>query len=100
MATEGPQQSLRLNIAISSGSGTGTLTNQWTVARWIRVCPVSETDTFDLTIKDADGKIMLTRTTQLGTLSEKLEMSMGIMSTFAIANALSDGTYTIKFDMH
>lgn len=100
MATEGPQKSLRLNIVVSSGSGTGTLTNEWTSSRWIRVKPIAETDTFDLTIKDADGQIMVSRTSQLGTLSEKLEMSLGIMQTVSIANAAQDGTYVVKFDTH
>ena len=100
MAGEGPQQSLRLNIAVSSGAGTGTLTNQWSVARWIRIKPVNETDTFTLTIKDADGVIMGLWTGQLGTFSSQLNMSLGIMSSIAIASASVDGTYVCKFDLH
>jgi len=100
MATEGPQKSLRLSITVSSGSGTGTLTNEWTSARWIRIKPVNETDTFDVTISDADGIPMMIRTNQLGTFSEKLEMSLGIMKTIAITNASVDGTYQVRFDTH
>lgn len=100
MAQEGPQKSLRLAIAVSSGSGSGTLTNEWSSARWVRVIPVNETDTYDMTIKDADGNIMVKRTTQLGTFSEKLEMSLGIMKTVSIANATADGTYVAKFDLN
>lgn len=100
MSNEGPQQSLRLSIVVSSGAGTGTLTNQWSVARYIRIKPASETDTFNVVIKDADGMIMANRTAQLGTLSEKFEMSLGIMSTIAISSASADGTYTVKFDLN
>lgn len=100
MSTEGPQQSLKLSITVTSGAGTGTLTNAWVVARWIRIKPVNESDTFTVTVKDADGMIMFSRTSQLGTLSEKMEMSMGIMSTIAITAASADGTYTVKFDLH
>jgi len=100
MATEGPQKSLRLSVTVSSGSGTGTLTNEWTSARWIRIKPVNETDTFDVTIADADGIPMMVRTSQLGTFSEKLEMSLGIMKTITIANASVDGTYQVRFDTH
>lgn len=100
MATEGPQQSISGKITVSSGSGTLTLSNQWTVARWIRVKPVNETDTFTLTISDADGVIMGKWSGQQGTFSSKLEMSLGIMSTIAISSASADGTYTVKLDMH
>lgn len=100
MANEGSQESIRGSIVVSSGSGQLTITNKWLNARWIRVKPVSESDTFDLTISDADGMIMASRTTNLGTLSERLEMSLGIMRTIAIANASQDGTYTVKFDIH
>lgn len=94
------EQSLRLAITISSGTGTGTVTNVWDIVRWFRVSPVSENDTYDLTIKDAAGRIMLKRTTYLGTFSEKIEMSLGIIRTIQIDNATQDGTYTALFDMH
>lgn len=96
----GREQSLDLNITISSGSGTGTLTPVWALARWVRVTPVNETDTYDLTIKDGKGRIMLKRTTYLGTFSEKLEMSLGIMKSIVIANAAVDGTYAVNLDAH
>lgn len=98
--TPGREQSVPLTIAVSSGAGSGTLTKMWTLVRWLRVIPVSETDTFDLTVKDADGFIMLSRTSQLGTYSERLEMSLGIMQTIEIANALQDGSYKCRLDLH
>lgn len=95
----GREQSLVLLITISSGSGTGTITPAWDQVRWLRIHPVAETDTYDITIKDKAGFIMLTRTTQLGTFSELVDMSLGIMGSIAIANALQNGTYTCHFDM-
>lgn len=100
MANEGSQQSIKGSVTVSSGSGTLTLTPVWLVARWVRVKPIAETDTYDLTIKDADGIIMVYRQGQLGTLSERLEMSMGIMRTVQVANATQDGTYQVCFDPH
>lgn len=96
----GREQVVPLNIAVSSGTGTGTLTKMWTLVRWIRVCPISETDTYDFTIKDAEGLIMVKRTSQLGTFSEKLDMSLGIMQTFLIENASADGTFKCRLDLH
>lgn len=96
----GREAARTLNITVTSGTGTGTLTNQWDVARWIRVVPPNESTTFDVTIKDSDGDIMLKRTSQLGTDSENLEMSMGIMKTILIENSTADGTFKVKFDLH
>lgn len=89
-----------LQIAVSSGTGSGAISAQWDIARWIRVIPIAESDTFDVTFKDGDGHIMGKYTGQQGTFSSKLEMSMGIMKTVLIENALQDGTYTVKFDLH
>lgn len=100
MATEGSQQSIKGTVTVSSGGGALTITNTWLNARWIRIKPIAETDSFDVTVADADGMIMFTRTGQIGTLSERLEMSLGIMRTVTIANATQDGTYTVKFDTH
>lgn len=94
------EQSLPLNITVSSGSGTGTITNKWEICRWIRIKPIAETDTYNVVISDADGVIMLSRTSQLGTLSERVEMSLGIMRTITITGATQDGTYVCKFDLH
>lgn len=94
------EQSLTLAIAVSSGSGTGTLTPVWDICRWFRVVPIAETDTYDLTIKDGAGRIMVTRTSQLGTFSERLEISLGIMKSVLIQNATQDGNYTVVFDLH
>ena len=100
MANEGSQQSIRGTITVSSGSGSLTLTNTWLNARWIRIKPVAETDTYNVSVSDADGMLMFSRTGQLGTLSEMLEMSLGIMRTVSITSAAQDGTYTVKFDIH
>lgn len=100
MANEGSQQSIKGTITVSSGSGSLTLTPIWLSARWVRVAPVSETDTYDLTILDGDGLIMVKRTSQLGTFSERLEMSLGIMKTVQIASATQDGSYSVRFDPH
>lgn len=100
MATPGKQAVLRLNITVSSLTGTGTVTNEWNIARWVRVIPVAETDTFDVTFKDADGHIMVKRTSNTGTMSEQLDLSLGIVRTVLIENATQDGTYVVKFDMN
>lgn len=96
----GKEQSRLLNITVSSGSGNGTITNQWDVCRWIRIIPVAESDTYNATVKDAAGDIILSRTGQLGTLSENLEISLGIAKTVEISSAAQDGTYKVKFDLH
>lgn len=100
MADTGREQVKRLPITVSSNTGTGTVTNQWDIARWIRIKPVAETDSFDVTFKDADGDIMVKRTGQVGTLSENLSLSLGILRTVLIENATQDGTYVCKFDLH
>lgn len=89
-----------LNITVSSGTGTGSVASQWDIARWIRVKPVAETDTFDVTFKDGDGDIMGKYTGQVGTFSANLEMSLGILKTVLIENASQDGTYKFKADLH
>lgn len=96
----GREQSLRLNITVSSGSGTGNVTNTWDIVRWLRVIPVAEGDTYTVTVKDRDGLIMLKRISQEGTLSEMVEMSLGIMGSIVIESASQDGTYIVKFDMN
>lgn len=100
MANEGSQQVIKGTVTISSGGGALTLTNIWLNARWIRIKPVAESDTYDITGADADGIIMFTRTTQLGTFSERMEMSLGVLKTITIANASQDGTYQVRFDTH
>ncbi len=100
MANEGPQQSVKLNIVVSSGAGTGTVSPLWVNSRWLRIKPINETDTYTITAKDADAIIMFVRTGQIGTFAEKLEMSLGILSTIAISGATTDGTYVCKFDIN
>jgi hypothetical protein len=96
----GREQVARLAITVSSGSGTGNCTAAWDLIRWLRIKPIAETDSFDLTIADREGILMLKRTAQVGTFAEKVEMSLGIMGSIAIANATQDGTYQVRFDMH
>lgn len=100
MSDTGREQSKRLSITVSSGTGTGTAAKDWTIAHWVRVIPVAESDTYDVTIKDSDGHIMVKRTGQLGTMSENLRLSLGIVGSVLIENAAQDGTYTVKFDCH
>lgn len=96
----GREQSLKLAITVTSGAGTGTVINAWDVCYWLRVHPVSESDTFTLQIKDAGGYLMLSRTSQVGSFSERIEMSLGIMRTIEISSASADGQYLCHFDMH
>lgn len=97
----GREQSLTLLITVSSGSGTGTITNVWDTCKRFRVCPPSETNTYNVNIKDADGfLIWQTVATQTGTLAMHADLSLGIAKTVNITGASADGTYTVKLDMH
>lgn len=100
MSVLGKEASRVLAITVSSGTGTGTNTKDWARAHWVRVIPVAETDTYDVTIRDADDDIMVKRTGQLGTMSEMLDLSLGILGSVLIENASQDGAFTVKFDMH
>lgn len=100
MTMPGKEQVKKLAITVSSGTGTGNLTPEWSVARWIRVIPVAETDTYTVTFKDGDGDIIAKRTAQEGTLSEMLELSLGILKSVVIESASQDGTYFLKLDCH
>lgn len=99
MAT-GKEQSRLLNITVSGGTGTGTVAAEWALARWVRVIPTTESDTYDVTFKDADGDIICSRTGMTGTMSEQLNLSMGVLRTAVIANSSSSGTYKLKLDLH
>jgi hypothetical protein len=97
----GKEQVKRLNIVVSSGTGTGTVTNQWDIARRVRIAPPSESTTYDVTIKDASGYIIFENPDTLtGTLSMLNEMSLGIVSSVTITNASGDGTFVVLFDLH
>lgn len=100
MSNVGREQSRLLNITISSNTGTGSPTSLWAISRWVRVIPVAETDSYDVTFKDGDGDIMAKRTGQVGTMSEMLDLSLGILRTVLIENATQDGTYKVKLDLH
>ena len=99
MSETGSEQVKKLVIAVSSGSGTGTVTETWLLARWIRVHPIAETDSFHVIFKDGEGFIMLDRD-NVGTFSERLEMSLGILKTIEITGATQDGVYICHFDCH
>lgn len=99
----GREQSLRLAVVITSGTGTGTFTTAWDLIRRIRVCPPTETHTYDFFLKDADGLLIFDSTkagTMTGTFSAPLGISLGILKTILIQNASVDGTYQIRLDMH
>src|SRR5213595_1383560 len=96
----GSQEVKRLVIAVTSGTGTGTVTPTWLVTRWIRIHPVSESDTFVLTFKDGEGTIILVRTGLTGTFSENLQISLGILKTIVVTSASQDGNYVVHFDCH
>ncbi len=96
----GKEQSRLLNITVAGGTGTGTVISEWALARWIRVIPTTESDTYDVTFKDGDGDPMVVRTGMTGTMSEQLDISLGILKTVVIANSSSSGTYKVKLDMH
>lgn len=100
MANEGSERSIRGSITVSSGSGTLNLTPIWLNARWVRIKPVAETDSFDVTISDGDSILIASRTGQVGTLSEQLSISLGIAKTISISNASQDGTYQVRLDPH
>lgn len=100
MSQPGREQVRELSITISGGTGTGTTAPIWAIARWVRVVPVSESDSYDVTIKDGKGYIMMKRTGQIGTLSEQLQLSMGIVKSVLIENASQDGTYVFLADLH
>jgi len=98
--TVGRQEIRKLSITISSGTGTGNISRIWAISRRVRIIPVAETDTYDVTVKDPDGDLVIKRTSQLGTFSEIQELSLGSVGSVLIENASQDGTYTVKFDMH
>lgn len=100
MSRDGREQVRLLSVTISSGTGTASVVPIWALARWIRVIPVAETDTYDVTFKDGDGDIMGKYTGQTGTFSQQLDFSLGILKTVLIQNAAQDGTYKVKFDLH
>lgn len=100
MSNPGREQVRLLNITVSSNTGTGSVTPLWAIARWVRVVPVAETDSYDVTFKDGEGDIMVKRTGQIGTMAEMLDLSVGILKTVLIENATQDGTYKLKLDLH
>jgi len=100
MGLTGREAVRKLSVTISSATGTGTIAQKWDIARRIRCIPVAETDVYTFQISDADGDIILKRESQTGTLSENVDLSLGIATTVTISAATQDGTYTVKFDMH
>ena len=96
----GREEVRRLDISVSSGTGSGNINRTWDLSRRVRVIPPAETDSYDVSIKDSDSHRIFQRTGQVGTLSELQGLSLGILSSVSIANATTDGTYVVKFDMH
>jgi len=97
----GKEQSILLNVVISSGSGNANIAKQWDIARRLRVIPLAETNRYNVTIDDGDGDIIFFREDQIGTLSETVDLSLGIAANVAISVTTgADGTYKVKFDMH
>ncbi len=100
MTQYGREQVRLLNITVSSGSGTGTISPIWTHANWVRVIPPTEVTSYDVTFLDGDGDIMVKRTGQVGTMAEMLELSLGTLNSVQIANSTVDGTFKLKLDCH
>lgn len=100
MADVGREQSLLLNITVAAGTGTGSVAPLWAIARWVRIIPVTEADVYDVTFKDGDGDVIAVRTGQVGTMSEQLSLSLGILKTVVIANSSNNGTFKLKMDCH
>lgn len=96
----GKEQCIVLNVDVSSGSGSGTISKEWSIARRFRVVPPSETASYDVSVKDANATLILKRSSVVGTLSELQYLSLGIVSSVTIENGSVDGTYVVKFDMH
>lgn len=97
----GREQSLRLPITVSGNTGTGTISNQWDVTRWIRVIPPTEGEVYDMAIKDGEGHYIINRVGIVGSFSENREISLGIAKTIVISNtATASGTWVVKLDMH
>jgi hypothetical protein len=100
MTVPGREEVNRLNVSVSSGAGSGTISQIWSICRRLRIIPPAETDSYDVSITDGDGHIIFKREAQVGTLSEAIELSLGIAKTVTFANATANGTYAVKFDMH
>lgn len=96
----GREQSLRLTVAVSSGSGSGNIAQTWDICRRLRVIPPSETATFTVTVKDGNGYLVFQRSDWVGSFSEVQELSLGISRTVEISGATGDGNYIFCFDMH
>lgn len=89
-----------VNVSVSSGTGNANITRAWELSRRFRLVPPNETDSYDVSVLDADSHLIFKRSGQVGTLSELQFFSLGIASSVSVANASTDGTYTAKFDLH
>lgn len=99
----GREEVKTLSISVTAGAGvcgTGTLTPVWSVARWVRIIPTSESDTYGVKFLDGDGDMVIYRTSLTGTFSEQLEISLGTVRSVQILDSSSTGTYKVKFDMN
>lgn len=104
--TIGREQSVTLNVVVSSGSGTGNFTKSWDHVNHIRVIPPSESDTYDFKLLDGNGYIIFATTIAgmadhwIGTLPISGPYSLGILNSASITSASSDGTYKVILDFH
>lgn len=96
----GREQSLKLSVAVSSGSGTGSIAQTWDICRRLRVIPPSENATYTVTVYDGNSYMVFRRDDWQGTFSEVQELSLGICRSVAISEATEDGNYVFCFDMH
>jgi hypothetical protein len=100
MTTPGREEVRPLSITVASGTGTGSITGIWAIARRIRVIPPAETTSYDISVKDGAGDLIIKREAVVGTLSEIQELSLAIASSVVIAKSSADGTFKVRFDMH
>lgn len=96
----GRQESRRVNITVSSGSGSTTIDKIWSLSRRIRIIPPTEATNYTFSAYDADNHLIFKRSSVTGTYSEIDILSLGILSLLSVTSSTSDGDFIIKFDMH
>lgn len=87
-------------VTPSAGSASVALSCKNNALQNIFVKPATGTTTFDITITDQDGLIILTREDITGELNEQVQVLSDGNFTMGIANASADElfTYKIKFN--
>jgi len=96
----GREQSLPLTVAVSSGSGTGTIAKIWSICRRLRIIPPNENAEYTFSILDGSGYLIFKRVAQLGSFSDNQYLSLGVANSVSIESATVDGDYRFIFDMH